>query len=937
MKPLLPCVLLPGLWLALLAHPAFGQVPERLLIQGNVYANNRPFSGTGEFKFVLVDATGTRSLWSADGSSTGGAEPAKSVSLPVAAGAYSVVLGDPSLPGMLPLPSAVFTNAGVQLRTWFSDGVQPFSHLEPDEPFVAVGYAMMSARVAPGAVGAAELAPAAVTRDALAPGAVGPEHLAPGAAVANLRAAGGLVVSSQANDESLVGAGFSRLAEMSVEGETWRRHDFNSPPARQGHTALWTGKEMIVLGLPSSGITPSQVLPGFLFNPESGNWSALPKTNAPLFVTAQSTTASAVWRALWTGTELLVWNGQRRGVRCDPHGDRWQPMSALGSPTPRNGYSAVWTGKDWILWGGSGLTDSAPLKDGARYEAAKDMWFPISSANGPSARTGHLAFWTGKEMIVVGGNGSNGRATGVWSYDPALDAWTQLSTSSAPTQFDIRTGELIGDQLVLLPSTPTQDATGFPAGARFDLTTRRWSRINPTGGPTGLVGFTTTAANQEILVWGGYLAPTGDPLAYQTQNLGYAYEPVRDTWRTFSTVGAPAPRLRHTAVWTGKDLLIWGGTEGLKNVLELADGGRYRPADDRWFPIAAAPLLRNGPRVAWMDGELFVWGGTNQIPNQVIAGGGIWNPTHHTWRSLPARNAPGQRLSTSVLWTGHELLVWGGFNPPNLSVGGQGYAGSRSGAAFVPTENRWIPLPEDSAIPARGDHSAVWTGNEMIVWGGTATIFQSVTLNSGGRFNPRTGAWTPTSQRLPTEILPGKTGHAAFWTGQEMLVWGGFPNPVEGLRYDPNADRWSKLSPGPYPASGVAASPAVWMGNQLLVSYGGIRWALYDPATDTWRKVSTQSAPVGAWDTSLVWTGREVLVLGNLTSIAHRYRPDTDTWTKLATPGRPALRTGYTTAWTGSTLYFVGGPPGLQGNAETLPQSMWELSLTRPVFLYGPR
>lgn len=937
MKPFLQCVQCFGLWLLLLASHALGQVPERLLVQGNVYANNRPFSGTGEFKFALVDATGTTSFWSNDGSSTGGAEPGKSVKIPVAAGAYSVVLGDPSLPGMLPLPSAAFTNAGVQLRTWFSDGVQPFSHLAPDEPFVPVGYAMMSARVAPGAVGPAELAPAAVTRQALAPGAVGPEHLAPGAAVANLRAAGGLVVSSQSEDAALVDAGFSRLAEMPVEGETWRRHDFNLPPARQGHTALWTGKEMIVLGLPNSGSSPSQSLSGFLFNPDLGTWSALPKTNAPQFVTAQTSTGSAVWRALWTGADLLVWNGQRNGVRCDPHGEAWQKMSALGSPSPRFGYSAVWTGKDWILWGGSALTDGTLHKDGARYEAAKDMWFPISSANGPSARTGHLAFWTGKEMIVVGGNDTSGRSSGIWSYNPELESWTQLSTASAPTQFDVRSGALLGDQLVLFPVSLGQDSSPFPAGARFDLTTRRWTRINPTGAPTGAQGFTTSVTDQEILLWGGYLARLGTPILFQTVNQGFAYDPARDSWRELSSVGAPSPRQQHTAVWTGKDLIIWGGAEAMGNTLELADGGRYRPADDRWFPFASAALNRNGPRVAWMDHELFVWGGTNPIPNRVIAGGGVWNPTANSWRSLPARNTPAPRLSPTAVWTGHEVFVWGGFTPLEASLGGQGYAGSRSGAAYVPADHRWTPLPEDSAIPARGNHSAIWTGSEMIVWGGTATMFQNGALNSGGRFNPKTGAWTPTSQRLPADTLPGRTGHAAFWTGQEMLVWGGFPNPVEGLRYDPAADRWSKFSPGPYPTSGVTASPAVWLGNQLLAGWGGVRWALYDPATDTWRKVAATSAPAAAWDTSLVWTGRDVLALGNLSSLAHRYRPETDTWTKLSTAGRPVLRTGYTTAWTGSTLYFVGGPPGLQGNGETLPQTMWELSLTRPVYLYGPR
>ena len=39
-------------------------------------------------------------------------------------------------------------------------------------------------------------------------------------------------------------------------------------------------------------------------------------------------------------------------------------------------------------------------------------------------------------------------------------------------------------------------------------------------------------------------------------------------------------------------------------------------------------------------------------------------------------------------------------------------------------------------------HTAVWTGTEMIVWGG---INGSSYLNTGGRYNPGTDSWTATS------------------------------------------------------------------------------------------------------------------------------------------------------------------------------------------------
>ena len=67
---------------------------------------------------------------------------------------------------------------------------------------------------------------------------------------------------------------------------------------------------------------------------------------------------------------------------------------------------------------------------------------------------------------------------------------------------------------------------------------------------------------------------------------------------------------------------------------------------------------------------------------------------------------------------------------------------------------------------ARKFHTAVWTGSEMIVWGGT----NGSPLNTGGRYNPSADAWTATST---TNAPDARDSHTAVWTGSEMIVWGG--------------------------------------------------------------------------------------------------------------------------------------------------------------------
>jgi len=60
-------------------------------------------------------------------------------------------------------------------------------------------------------------------------------------------------------------------------------------------------------------------------------------------------------------------------------------------------------------------------------------------------------------------------------------------------------------------------------------------------------------------------------------------------------------------VWTGRELLIWGGTTGTFNTY-LADGAAYAPESDSWRPLPTW----TGRFVAsdhWTDREMVIWGG----------------------------------------------------------------------------------------------------------------------------------------------------------------------------------------------------------------------------------------------------------------------------------------------------------------------------------------
>jgi hypothetical protein len=156
---------------------AQAQVPQLINYQGRVIAGGTNFNGTGQFRFALVNATGSASFWSNDGSSAAGSEPALAVSLTVANGLYSVLLGDATLPNMTIIPMTVFTNGDVRLRVWF-DGGSGSQLLSPDQRIAAVGYAMMAGNIPDGLVTSNKLATGAVTSTKIAPGAITSDKLA---------------------------------------------------------------------------------------------------------------------------------------------------------------------------------------------------------------------------------------------------------------------------------------------------------------------------------------------------------------------------------------------------------------------------------------------------------------------------------------------------------------------------------------------------------------------------------------------------------------------------------------------------------------------------------------------------------------------------------------------------------------------------------------
>ena len=345
-------------------------------------------------------------------------------------------------------------------------------------------------------------------------------------------------------------------------------------------------------------------------------------------------------------------------------------------------------------------------------------------------------------------------------------------------------------------------------------------------------------------------------------------------WQSPASAGAPSPRSGHGAVWTCTQLLVWGGKVG--TVLS-AQGGVYDPATGAWtlLPTSDAAPARNAHTTVWTGERMILWGGFT-IDGET-ASGALYvppvpaaDPPEGGWLATSLTNAPALRSGHAAVWTGTEMLIWGGKNPNAVLRHGGAYT-PPSGPLLPGQAGTWRTLSNTNAPAARHGHTAVWTGTQMLIWGGLGANFDP--LRTGALYDPATDSWTAiTTTAAPT----ARTGHSAVWTGSHMIVFGGSNAEIpgspdnllaDGAAYDPAANAWT-----PLPALGAPAArfhhDSVWTGTELLV-FGGEAvggqalnsGGAYHPANGVWRALpSRTAASVGQ---TAVWTGSEVLVFGD--------------------------------------------------------------------------
>jgi len=332
---------------------------------------------------------------------------------------------------------------------------------------------------------------------------------------------------------------------------------------------------------------------------------------------------------------------------------------------------------------------------------------------------------------------------------------------------------------------------------------------------------------------------------------------THDTWIPMSDEGAPTGRWLHTAIWTGSELLIWGGRcdiGGGSVTMAFADGGAFDPGANSWRSIPSPGFLSSRflHRAVWTGTAMIVWGGRNA---SALADGAIFDPVADLWTPISDLGAPSPRWGAFTEWTGTKMIVWGGLTrDSNNSL-----LILNDGSEYDPSSDTWTPVSSAASPPPPIFGVSAWTGAEMLLWGAAGEGAPGFL----GRYDPNAGSWETGIAEVESTILM-----RGAWSGEDLYLWEGLD--FGGGRYRPSTDRWYDIDPTGAPDTIPAA--AAWVGSRFMI-WGGIDsmapsfsttsiGATYDPLLNLWAPTTLVGAPSPRDDPSLTAAGAVVLAWG---------------------------------------------------------------------------
>ena len=332
----------------------------------------------------------------------------------------------------------------------------------------------------------------------------------------------------------------------------------------------------------------------------------------------------------------------------DPSG--WRSIA----PAPIEGRSAagaVWSGEEMIVWGGGRRgTNPEPgeQSDGAAYDPATDSWRILAPAPEGVLGFPEASVWTGDAALFWVGNSPDGPAAGAL-YDPESDSWERIPDGPLGPR-EGAASVWTGSELVLIGGT-TGDQLARPVAAAFDPSEGSWRQLAALDDLFGLSAGAVWTGDEVLMVGGLYLCPELGSVCTDSRPIMLSLDVASDAVTEIDVSGTPA-----------EDRIVglvgWAGSEAILRTYENPAVGvkRFDPGSSVWRdgPSSLCEVETEAPHQSvFLDDRLAVPCGSSRLQ--------IYDADSDTWGISESGPSPlHARVSSAIVWTGTELIVWGG-------------------------------------------------------------------------------------------------------------------------------------------------------------------------------------------------------------------------------------------------------------------------------------
>jgi hypothetical protein len=328
--------------------------------------------------------------------------------------------------------------------------------------------------------------------------------------------------------------------------------------------------------------------------------------------------------------------------------------------------------------------------------------------------------------------------------------------------------------------------------------------------------------------------------------------------------GPLSPREGALALWTGREVLVIGGSDAPPcpptascvppETPPLADGAAFDPQTATWRRIADAPVPFEWAEGLVMETTAYLWIPGNPGRPSAEPAFLAYRIEENRWEELPFPSGDPGRFH-GIVTAGDRIVAYTGSDEQ----------GEQPDLVFDPAAGSWSELPPDPLSPSF-DRSMAWSGRELVLFDHELVPnpgSEEPAVTRAAALDVETGSWRrlPNSEILasgPWVLANGRLVNPMLGgaDGGEVNNWGR-TYPYGGI-LDPASGRWSALPDPPDGeedfGSGVLTEPGG--------HYFGYRGWILDTTTGTWLEIPDLDGDELVTGRTVVAAGADLLAFG---------------------------------------------------------------------------